>query len=158
AEEIRVDPGVQICVGGGTDGCTGASAGNDIIFDAVDKDNGLSILGITTTIPYIGTDGLVDISPDKGPWDSGTTYDAGDVVVGSDGNQWKANADNTKGGSDPGAGPNPAWTAAGTTVINGGAISLTAFAGSVTAHATTGQALTIGGNLTLDSVSGFADT
>ena len=50
AEHIKVDSGVTINVGTG-----------DIKFNAVYKDNGISLLGITTTIPVLGVDGLVDI-------------------------------------------------------------------------------------------------
>ena len=50
AETIKVDPGVTINVGTG-----------DITFNAVARDNGFSVLGITTTIPVLGTDGTIDI-------------------------------------------------------------------------------------------------
>ena len=53
AEHIKVDSGLTIDVG--------SAAGNDITFNAVYKDNGISILGITTTIPILGVDPLVDI-------------------------------------------------------------------------------------------------
>ena len=53
AEHIKVDSGVTIDVG--------AAAGNDITLNAVYKDNGVSALGITTTIPVLGVDPLVDI-------------------------------------------------------------------------------------------------
>ena len=43
AEHIKVDSGVTINVG--------TAVGNDINFNAVYKDNGLSLLGLTTTIP-----------------------------------------------------------------------------------------------------------
>ena len=52
AERIKVDPGVSICLGAAADPCNLApTSKGDINFNAVDKDNGLSILGITTTIP-----------------------------------------------------------------------------------------------------------
>ena len=71
AEHIKVDPGVSICLGDTADPCHVAPTSNGALnFNAVDKDNGLSILGITTTIPVIGTDGLVDIGADEGAWDA----------------------------------------------------------------------------------------
>ena len=54
AEHIKVDAGVAINVG--------SASGNNITFNAVYKDNGLSLLGITTTIPVLGVDALVDIN------------------------------------------------------------------------------------------------
>ncbi len=54
AEHIKVDSGVTINVG--------TAVGNDINFNAVFKDNGLSLLGLTTTIPGLGDDALVDIN------------------------------------------------------------------------------------------------
>ena len=51
AEHIKVDPGVTIDVGSG-----------NITLNAVYKDNGLSLVGITTTIPVLGVDALVDIN------------------------------------------------------------------------------------------------
>ncbi|HEX5588659.1 MAG TPA: hypothetical protein VFX65_00020, partial [Candidatus Limnocylindrales bacterium] len=53
AEHIKVKPGVTINVG--------SAAGNNIVFNAVYKDNGISVFGITTTIPVLGTDGLIDV-------------------------------------------------------------------------------------------------
>ena len=50
AEKITVKPGMTINVGTG-----------DITFNAITKDNGFSILGITTTIPVLGAESLVDI-------------------------------------------------------------------------------------------------
>ena len=63
SEHIKVDPGVSICLGNTGSECTSAPTSNgNLTFNAVYKDDGLSILGITTTIPVLGTDGLVDIS------------------------------------------------------------------------------------------------
>ncbi len=53
AEHIKVGSGLTVDVG--------SASGNDITFNAVYKDNGISLLGITTTIPVLGVDGLVDI-------------------------------------------------------------------------------------------------
>src|SRR5262249_50779123 len=164
AEHIKVDPGVSVCVGDAGNECGAApTARGNITFNAVDKDNGISIFGITTTIPVIGTDGLVDISADKGAWDSGSDYDAGDVVVDPiDGNQYRAQAHVSKGGSAPSADAlHTSWALAGTTILNGDVIRLTAFAGSVTGTASNGgsaQTLSSGGDLILAAVDGFAET
>src|SRR5581483_10409644 len=143
AEHIKVDPGVTIDVGTG-----------NISLNAVYKDNGLSFFGITTTIPVLGVDGLVDISTDKGDWDSGTSYDAGDVVVDPfDGLQYKATG-SVSGGLAPHNGGS--WTPAGSTSLTGAAINLTAFAGSLSTKAK-GGGQTLPGDLIVDSVAGFDD-
>jgi hypothetical protein len=65
AEQIKVDPGVSICLGNAGDPCNLVPASNgDITFNAVDKDNGISVFGITTTIPVLGTTGSVEIGAD----------------------------------------------------------------------------------------------
>ncbi len=97
AETIKVDPGVTVNVGTGT-----------INFNAAARDNGFSVLGITTTIPVLGNDGAVDISSSQ---------------------------------------------------LMGGTVNLTAFAGTLTAKVQgSGQTLTSGGELVVDSVEGFDDS
>ncbi|HET7128249.1 MAG TPA: hypothetical protein VFJ93_04150, partial [Gaiellaceae bacterium] len=65
AEQIKVDPGVKICLGNTADPCNLVPTSNgNITFNAVDKDNGISVFGITTTIPVIGTTGSVEIGAD----------------------------------------------------------------------------------------------
>jgi len=54
AEHIKVDPGVTINVG--------SASGNNLNLNAVYKDDGLSVLGLTTTIPVLGVDALVDVN------------------------------------------------------------------------------------------------
>src|SRR5262249_29135492 len=90
-------------------------------------------------------------------------YDAGDVVVDPiDGNQYRAQAHVSKGGSAPSADAmHTSWALAGTTILNGNVISLTAFAGSVTGTASNGgsaQKLSNGGDLIPPGVDGFAET
>ncbi|MHB1244386.1 MAG: beta strand repeat-containing protein, partial [Gaiellaceae bacterium] len=50
AETIKVLSGVTIDVGTG-----------DITFDAITKDNGISLVGITTTIPVLGAEAKIDV-------------------------------------------------------------------------------------------------
>ena len=147
AEEIKVDAGVTVDVGTGT-----------LTFNAATNDNGISLIGITTTIPVLGATALVDISPDDGDWESGGDYDAGDVVVDpTNGLQYRALNDidpsNTAPSADPGTG-----APAGSAQLIGGVINLTAFAGSLKtallgAHNLTGTNDT----LTVASTQGFAD-
>ncbi|HEX4526420.1 MAG TPA: hypothetical protein VH108_06715, partial [Gaiellaceae bacterium] len=158
AEQIKVDPGVSICLGNLGSECTSAptSHGN-LNFNAVDKDNGLSILGITTTIPYIGTDGLVDISADKGTWDATKDYSQGDFAFGPDHVEYKATTDISATATPPAL--DVRWQALGSTIINAAGVSLTAFAGSVSGKASGAQTLPPGsGDLVLVAVDGYADT
>ena len=150
AEHIKVDPGVTINVG--------TSSGNDITFNAVYKDNGLSLLGITTTIPVIGVDGLVDISPDKGEWSSGSDYSQGDVVVDTtDGSQYRATSNISSDPTAPSAdGAN--WSLAGSAQLIGHTISLSAFAGTLSTTVKGGSQDLTGGNLIAASVAGFDDS
>ena len=147
AEHIKVDPGVTVNVGTG-----------DITFNAVYKDNGISLLGITTTIPVLGVDGLVDISPDKGDWDPGDDYDAGDVVLDA-GTATSTEPPSTSRAAvrrrtRPGAGRSLARRQ-----LIGKTISLTAFAGTLSTSARTAQTLTGGGDtLKVASVAGFDDS
>ena len=157
AEHIKVDPGVSICLGDVADPCNLAPTSNgDLTFDAVDKDNGLNILGITTTIPVIGTDGLVDIGADEGAWDATKDYSQGDFVLGPDDIQYLATTA-ISANSTPPAG-DARWQAKGPTILNGRKVTLTAFAGRSRGTATAGQTLSVGAIPTLASVTGFART
>ena len=147
AETIKVDPGVKVDVGTGS-----------INLNAVTKDNGLSVFGITTTIPVLGTTALVDISPDKGDWSSGDDYDAGDVVVDPDDHQQyqathDVDSDTTKPHLD-----STNWALAGSTQLIGAAINLNALAETLkTTVDGAGQDLSAG-TLKVADVSGFPDT
>ena len=148
AEHIKVDPGVTVNVGTAT--------GNDINFNASYLDDGLSVFGITTTIPILGVDGLVDIGVDKGLWQVDDDYDAGDVVVDpATGNQYRATGPVSSGGSPPSSDPTD-WAPAGTTQLIGSTVNLIATAGTVFTTASGAQSL--GGDLIVASVAGFSDT
>ena len=145
AETVKVDAGVKVDVGSG-----------DINFSAFTHDNGLSVFGITTTIPVLGASGLVDISPDDGDWSSGDDYDAGDVVVDpTDHQQYRASNhvdnDTTEPHSDPAN-----WAPAGSAQLIGHTINLKAFAGSLTTTVVGNQ--TLGTDLIVASVSNFENT
>ncbi|MFL6035275.1 MAG: beta strand repeat-containing protein, partial [Gaiellaceae bacterium] len=145
AETIKVDANVKIDVGSG-----------DINLSAVTHDNGLSVFGITTTIPVLGASGLVDISPDDGDWSSGDDYDTGDVVLDpSDHQQYRAlhdvDNDTTAPHSDPAN-----WALAGSAQLIGHTINLKAFAGSLTTTVVGNQ--TLGTDLVVASVSNFENT
>ena len=145
AETIKVNAGVTINVG----------PNGSITFNAITKDNGLSLVGITTTIPVLGATALIDISPDDGDWDTDDDYDAGDVVL-FNGVQYRALADVDD--TEPAPNSSANWELAGSANLIAGTISLNAFAGSLTATVVGGQTLG-GGNtaLIVDSVAGFAN-
>src|SRR5262249_38313355 len=128
----------------------------NIVLNAVYKDNGISLLGITSTIPVIGVDGLVDISPDKGDWSSGSNYSQGDVVRDpGDGNQYRARGDISSDSTAPHLDATN-WSPAGSTKLIGTVITLSAFAGSLSTTAAGAQ--TLPGDLTVASVAGFDDS
>ena len=146
AEQIKVNSGVTVDVGGG-----------DLTFNAETRDNGISLVGVTTTIPVLGASALVDISPDNGDWASGDGYDAGDVVVDAfDGMQYRALVDVSSGGAAPHA--NASWGLAGSARLIGNTVNLIALAGTLRTTVSGAQNLTgAGDTLTVASVAGFAD-